>query len=195
MPRLPATAIVMILLGAAPPGAGLPDASDRPGVSLRPEITVVGGGQDSIAALDDALERFRTAALPLPDVTVVFHHAEGDMAGCNRHLGLFQPQFEPWRVLVCSDLDFVITHELAHVWERANLDDHQRDAYSRQRGFARWDHAADAEWRDRPIEDVAFVIQQNLMSRSADPTNDRWAELLGAYEALTGRQSPALSTT
>ena len=36
---------------------------------------------------------------------------------------LFQQSFTPWRLLICSDLQFVPTHELAHAWEAANLTD------------------------------------------------------------------------
>ena len=34
-----------------------------------------------------------------------------------------QQRYEPWRVVICGDLEFVVTHEFAHAWEAANVDD------------------------------------------------------------------------
>lgn len=91
-------------------------------------------------------------------------------------------------------MPFVITHEFAHAWERANLDDSARATYTELRGFRTWNDP-DAAWGDKAVEDAAFVVQQNLMARRVDVSSERWLELTSAYEEFTGRVSPVLGAT
>jgi hypothetical protein len=89
---------------------------------------------------------------------------------------------------VCSELDFVVTHELAHAWESVTLDEDDRDRYLALRGLSTWDDHSVA-WGQRGEEDAAFIVQQNLMSSSCS-SSPTWVERTEAYEALTGRPSP-----
>lgn len=155
-------------------------------VSLTPDVTVIGASAEQQVAVDDAVARFRSAGLELPDVEVRFLADEAECAG---HLGLFQRGFTPWRVLVCSDLAFVPTHELAHAWEAANLDDDDRARYVEARGMATWDDP-DADWNERGVEDAAFIVQQNLMAEHPIPDSPVWKERTAAFELLTGSSSP-----
>jgi hypothetical protein len=155
-------------------------------VSLTPDVTVIGASGEQQVAVDDAVARFRSAGLELPDVEIRFL---ADEAGCDGHLGLFQRGFTPWRVLVCSDLAFVPTHELAHAWEAANLDDDERARYVEARGMPTWDDR-DADWNERGIEDAAFIVQQNLMAKHPNLDTPAWKERTAAYELLTGSSSP-----
>jgi hypothetical protein len=94
---------------------------------------------------------------------------------------------------VCSDLPFVLTHELAHAWAAANLTNAARARYTAARGFANWaDH--DAPWDERATEDAAFIVQQNLMMRSVDLESPAWIERVEAYELLTGTRSPLVAS-
>jgi hypothetical protein len=105
---------------------------------------------------------------------------------------LFDPSTRPWTVSICSDAGYVVTHELAHAWEAANLDDAQRQQYMTVRGFATW-NGHDVGRDERAIEDAAFMIQQNLMaSEHVDTTSDRWQDRIFAYELLTGSTSPVV---
>jgi len=167
----------------------VPEIAPSPSVSLRPVVEVVGTQHAKAETVGDALERFRAAGLRLPDLVVVFH---ADDEPCKGHDGLFQPQFSPWRVLVCSQADYVLTHELAHAWEAANLDDDDRARYVRHRGLTAW-LGTDLEWSERGVEDAAFMLQQNLMMRPLRVDNDRWAERLDAYRMLTGMASPIVT--
>lgn len=186
---------VVVALPAAAPGPaqhhdhGIAETVERPAVSLRPAVDVVGASHEQIVAVDEALDRFRNAGLQLPDVEIVFHD---DQAACKGHDGLFQAQHTPWRILVCSDLAFVLTHELAHAWEAATLDDVDRERYVELRRLSTW-NSADADWDERGVEDAAFMIQQNLMAERVDVDSERWVVRTAAYEALTGRQSPVLA--
>jgi hypothetical protein len=169
-----------------PTAAVLPIA---PVVSMQPDITVTGASADEAAALAKAIDRFRTAGLALPDLEVVFHD---ESAPCKGHEGLFQAHQTPWRVQICSELAFVVTHELAHAWERANLTDDDRQRFLDHEGLTTWS-STEADRSDRGIEEAAFVIQQNLMAQHADAESARWVELTSAYDALVGQPSPVLS--
>ena len=155
-------------------------------VSLTPDVSVIGASGEQQVAVDDAVARFRSVGLRLPAVEIRFH---ADKAECDGHLGLFQRGFTPWRVLVCSDLAFVLTHELAHAWEAANLDDDERERYVEARGMPTWDDH-DADWNERGIEDAAFIVQQNLTAKDPNLDSPAWKERTAAYELLTGSSSP-----
>ena len=103
---------------------------------------------------------------------------------------MFRPHALPWRIDVCSDLDFVVPHELAHAWAAANLDDDDRARYVDARGLTNW---ADTRvpWEERGTEDAAFMIQQNLRAIDLDVSSAAWSERIRAYEVLTGMTSPA----
>lgn len=140
------------------------------------------------ARLDEAVERFDRAGLLLPDLQVVF--SESDDA-CHGHPGLFDRGSTPWRVSVCSELEFVLTHELAHAWADANLDEARRTAYTEYRGLPAW-RDLDLPWRERGTEDAAFVMQQVLMAKHVPLDSPVWVERIDAFEQLTGRPRPAL---
>ena len=160
----------------------------RPNTSLRPIVSVVDADAEERVRVDEALARFRDAGLRLPDVEIMFHD---DDDACNGHHGLFQVQFTPWRAHVCSGYEYVVTHELAHAWEAANLDDADRDAYVAHRGLETWSSSA-VGWGERGVEDAAFMIQQNLMARTVNVDSDRWVERTSAFAALTSLRSPVL---
>jgi len=162
--------------------------ADRPSISLRPDMTLRNADADERVRVEEAAARFRRAGLRLPDVEIVF---EDDPAPCHGHDGLFQQQFTPWRLSICNAAEYVVTHELAHAWEAANLDDADRQAYVASRGLAAWD-SPELSWRERGIEDVAIIVQQNLMAGMVDVTSPRWTERTEAYRQLTGMRSPLL---
>ena len=153
-------------------------------------VTVEGADVEQRARLDDALARFDSAGLRLADFEIVFSDDESVCAG---HLGGFRDRDDTPHVSVCSDLEFVVLHELAHVWIDANLGEVARDEYVRARGLAAWsDHSV--PWAQRGVEDAAFVVQQNL--RDVAPSSlasATWADRIAAFELLTGVPSPLRS--
>ena len=183
-------ALTAVVVGGFLPGgtdSALPVVSAPPlavGVSATPHITVVGAGEAQRATLHDALGRFREHGLDLPDLEVRF---SGDQADCHGHVGGFDERRR--RVVVCSELPFVLTHELAHAWAAANLDDTDRDRYLDARGLTTWDDR-EAPWNERGVEDAAFVIQQNLTATNPPLSSPTWAQRAAAYELLTGSTSP-----
>ena len=158
-------------------------------VSVRPNITAEGANADQQAHLDEALALFRYHGLELPDLEVRFSDDEAD---CGGNPGVFENSFTPWRLSICSESAYVPTHELAHAWEAANLDDEARARYVEARGLTNWNDPA-AGWAERGVEDAARMMQQNLMATDPQLTLPAWAERLDAYELLVGRPSPLRS--
>lgn len=160
--------------------------------SLRPEtITVLQPAtEQQVASVAEAARAFKTAGLALPDVEVAFSN---DERHCNGHLGLFQSARRPWRITICSDLDFVPVHELAHAWIEANIDGSTRSAYVQYRNKRSWNSPQHA-WGERGVEDAAFIIQQNLTAQFQGALSDEWQRRASAYELLVGTTSPLLDS-
>ena len=120
--------------------------------SLNPTLTVV-GTDDQKALVEDAQSTFISLGMALPDLEIRF---SDDDEACDGHMGMFRPRSEGWGIDICSDLAFVLPHELGHAWERVALSDADRDAYMADREFETWQHA---ERNESAIEDVAHVLQ------------------------------------
>lgn len=156
-------------------------------VSLTPEITIRNGTADQHRRLDEALARFASAGLLLPNLGVEFWD---DVSVCGGHYGLFRTGRSPWRIQICSELDAVYEHELAHAWELANLADETRREFMTLRGHATWADK-NVPWNERAIEGVALVIQQGLGGLPLPPhISGEHRSRLQAFQLLTGLQSP-----
>ena len=154
-------------------------------------LTVIGGSEAQRDRLALALDRFDAAGLPLPDLEVVFTTSNDD---CHGHYGLFTETPTPWRIVICSDADFVYEHELAHAWERHNLTAETRYDFMERRGYTVWSsHSVD--WNERGVEGVALVIQQGISGLPLRPAmSTERISRLEAYELLTGSPAPTLIT-
>ncbi len=155
-----------------------------------PVVTItIGATPARTTVLKEALDQFGTAGLLLPDLEVRFYDQADE---CRGHLGLFQPQYSPPRVLVCSELGFVVPHEIAHAWDEANLDDEDRARYVAAEGLETWDDP-NSDREQKGVEDAAFIIQQNLMATNPPLSSPTWERRTVAYERLTGLVSPLLA--
>jgi len=168
-----------------------PPATDAGENETTSEITVVGAGLPELARLDEATARFDRNNLELPSLEVVFSANEAD---CKGHFGLFQRQFSPWRIMICSELDFVLTHELAHAWLASTLDDERQTEFVEFQGLEAWS-GSDLEWDERGVEHAAFVMQQNLMTAKPAPQSRTWQQRIAGFELLTGLPSPRATAT
>lgn len=190
-------ALVLSALASPLESAGTEPATTEPATTVAvsavsPEPTWVGPrlvGLDNdparSAAAQDVIARFAEAGLELPTVTIEFHDST---TACNGHDGLIR-YLEPAPIIeICSDLPYVLPHELAHAWVDANLNDDTKAAYVEQWDLASWDGADDG-WNDRGTEHAAFVIQQNVTVDSPRMTRT-WRQRAEAFEMLTGVQSP-----
>lgn len=184
--RIVATTLVA-LFGLV--GEPLAPPTETVEVSLSPDVSVSNATPMQLTRLKEALARFRSAGMLLPDLEIEFHDSSGP---CRGHLGLFQPGTAQWRIEMCTTLDFVYEHELAHAWERANLDDATRRRFMEHRGLEVWNDRT-RKWADRGTERAAFAIQQGLAglplpSALSAETHARLAE----FSILTGRPAPRL---
>lgn len=180
-------------IGAArPPEAGKALLPPPEGPIDRQEanLTIDGGTDDDRARMRLAIRRFDDAGLELPPLHVVFRDPSDDE--CHGALGYFSSSRDVWEISVCSEIDSVYEHELAHAWERANLTDAQRRRYTAFRGLPTWSDQ-DYEWNQRAVEDVAFVIQQGLAGLPLPAAlGDEATSRLEGYEMVTGRIAPRL---
>lgn len=152
-------------------------------------MVVRGGSPTQIDRLVAALGRFAAAGLELPDVEVVF---SGDQADCKGRLGTFSTGFDPWRISICSTIDSVYEHELAHAWERTTLTDGVRASFMRLGGYRSWSDR-DTPWNERGVEAVAVVIQQGLAGLPLAPSlGGKTRRDLRLFELLTGIPAPRL---
>ncbi len=170
-------------------GGPSPERPPAVPVSLTPTVTVRNGSQIQLDRLDLAIDRFTAAGLPLPELHVEFVAAEDS---CGGTLSLFDTNTTPWRISICSSLDFVYEHELAHAWERAALTNQTREAFMQMRGHSVW-RGTEVPWNERGVEGVAFVIQQGLEGKPLPPVlSTEIVRRLEAFELLTNSPAPRL---
>jgi hypothetical protein len=170
--------------------AGVAESSPQVRESRPPSIRVEGASAAQTDRLTLALQRFSESGLELPNLTVIF---STDPAVCKGHDGLFSTAFDPWRISICSPLDFVYEHELAHAWEHAMLSDRLRRQFMDLRGHTVWS-GKDTPWIQKGQEDLAFVIQQGLSGLPLPRTLGGEAiSRLKAFELLTGRPAPRVT--
>lgn len=153
-----------------------------------PEITFVGGTAEQHQRMQDAIRRFTDAGVVLPALTVEFGTARET---CNGHHGVFRPR--SMTIAICSEVDSVFEHELAHAWERTTITDDTRNAFMAVRGYEVWsDH--EVPWNRRGVEGAAFVIQQGLSTVPLPPAlGDEFTSRMQAFELLTGVPAPRLA--
>jgi hypothetical protein len=158
--------------------------------SLEPEAAVRGGTIEEHRRLAQALSRFASNGLLLPNLEVEFGD---DVDACDGHIGHFQAGQTPWRVLICTtSVDSVYEHELAHAWELANLTDETRRDFMELRDFSTWADRG-VPWNERGIEGVAVVIQQGLAGLPLPPMlSTEHQSRMEAFELLTDRPAPRL---
>lgn len=165
------------------------DTRHQAAVSHDPTVTIEGASVAQRQRMSVALARFAAAGLLLPDLEIVF---SDEKATCGERLGVFRDTEDPWQIIICSELDFVFEHELAHAWERANLNEETRRAFMDLRGHSVWSDAS-VEWNERAIEGVAFVIQWGVSGPPlASTIGPEASSRLEAYELLTRRPAPVL---
>jgi hypothetical protein len=185
---------IVVLVGLSPVPSISPVKATLPSmpnvtVSEFPLVTAEGVSAKQLRRLQQALDRFARAGLELPSLHVVF---SSDATACKGHHGLFSTAFDPWRIAICSELEPVYEHELAHAWAQWALTELLRAAFMELRGYEVW-AGPDVPWNERGVEGVAVIIQQGLAGLPLPPELGR--EMRGrlqAFEMITGRLDPRL---
>lgn len=117
---------------------------------------IVTGDDTQRQRVETATAVFATLGMPLPNLEIRFWNTT---ANCDDYEGLFRPSSLPWTIEICSDLAYIVPHELGHAWERANLTDTDRQTYMETQGFDVWQDPS-IDPRLQAIENIALVIQQ-----------------------------------
>jgi hypothetical protein len=143
--------------------------------------------------------RFALVDLHLPEVDVTFHD---DSSACEFHDGIYYSDGAHHRVLVCipdrgtfaSNLERqrTLTHEFAHVWEQANLDDIDRQSLLSVVDAQDW-YASESAWGERGAERFAETIVWGLYDQLRRPTliEAPCAELHADFHSITGYTAPS----
>lgn len=135
------------------------------------------------------IELFDEAGLDLPAIRFV--NCE-DSSDCLGRQGMVIHHAEGAEVRLCDDevgpwLEWVVIHELAHVWDKYQLTDEARQAFLDLRGLKTW---RDAPWHERGAEHAAEIMVWGLIDRPVRPghiDHNSCDELLAGYETLTGQ--------
>lgn len=131
--------------------------------------------------VSDAKRLLEQKGLQVPAVTIEFHASEN---GCAGNLGYFRPYQN--RIDICTDLRFVLVHELAHSWVHHNLDEAAKQKFVKRNQLRSWNDKQD-DWDERGTELAAFTIQQVAM-RKVDRINQRAETLLDNFGYLTSQE-------
>lgn len=140
--------------------------ADYPAATVLPNATVYAQSAAQVEDLSWALDRFTAAGLVLPHVEAWIHD---DRSGCivadGRQVSGYQPTRNETHVVFSCGNRHTLLHELAHVWERRNMEDGDRNRFLALRGVAEW---VAPEWRLSGREHLAVVIAWAL-----DPQHPR----------------------
>lgn len=167
-----------------PAATTLPESQAQPS----PQVTVVGGTSEQRNRMNEATQRFISSGLHLPPLTVELGSGPAE---CNGHHGVFRSR--TMTISICSTVESVYEHELAHAWERTNLTDGLRTAFMALRGYDVWSDP-EVPWNERGVEGAAFVIQQGMATLPLPPAlGDEFTSRMQAFELLTGVPAPRLA--
>lgn len=146
------------------------------------------GPAEAEAIVLEAMELFETAGLELPPLRI---HVHPTHEACNGNLGLYSKGGDLHRIDLCDLTPWLIVHELAHAWERHNVDDATRDAFMAATGAGTWnDHSQPHPARG--VEQAADAIAWGLIGHDLSPHSAHHADDLAHFEHLTGTTSPRI---
>jgi len=116
-------------------------------------------GQQQMA--EWALERFAEAGFDLPRLIIRFPGR--DLSHCGGSQGRAYLDHDPIEIRMCWNSEFILLHELAHVWEAHNVDASNHEPFMAMRdGVVSW-AGLDVEWDERGREHAANVIAWGLL--------------------------------
>lgn len=159
-----------------------------------PGPVIIGGGPADAEMVHWALGRYAAAGLELPSVT--FEFAGPSLSECGGAQARAYLDREPALVRVCWGTEFVLLHELAHVWEARNLGPRVEAEFLKLRHdsggeeLQKWadsDLPWDSQGREHAANVIAWAVMDAPIVVGTTYPNDR-ASLVQAYDVLTGRQ-------
>lgn len=141
-------------------------------------------GQQQMA--EWAIDRYVEAGLELPRLVIRF--SGRDLSNCDGAPGRVYLDHDPIEVRMCWNSEFILLHELAHVWEAHNVPTGKHEPFMDMRdGVLSW-ASLDVAWSERGREHAANVIAWGLLEDpypvSRTYPNDP-ESLLAAFRFLT----------
>ncbi len=133
-------------------------------------VRIVDGTTEDTDRIESALQRFEDAGWPLSNLEI----RVGNEDGCGGNAGVRSIEKGHDVVDICTDAEFVLMHELGHVWSALYLDEERRQGWLDLRGLDSW---RDAPYSERGTEQAADIIAFGLLDTWVTPTsitpNDR----------------------
>ncbi len=153
-----------------------------------PTFTFDGLSPEQLTMVEWAVDLFDQAELALPSIAFV---AYVDTEGCRGRAGMTSYDGPVTEVRLCGDTvgpisDWVLVHELGHVWTTDAVGPLERQAFLDVRGLDAWKQG---EWHERGAEHASEILVWGLMDRPVVPGHidqNSCDELLAGYLALVG---------
>jgi hypothetical protein len=139
------------------------------------------GTREQEALVEDAVQRFADAGWPLTNTEVRF-----DANACDNAVGFHTEQRGYHLVVMCTDSQWTLLHELGHVWSDLYLDEAEREAWLASRDLDSW---GEGKWEDRGTEHAAAIIAFGLYDTAHVPTGfgiTDYMQTVSAFESLFG---------
>jgi hypothetical protein len=125
------------------------------------EVTIQTQDPAQLEMAEWAIGRFAKAGLDLPTLLIRFPGIDSPL--CDGVQGRAYLSHDPIEVRMCWNNEFILLHELAHVWEVNNLADDEHVAFMDMRdGVESWGRPDDA-WEEQGREHAANVIAWGLL--------------------------------
>jgi len=152
------------------------------------EVVVSADTSEQRALAEWAVERYETAGLVLPSLNIEFVGPDQIACGGVPARTYFE---ETPTVKMCWNNEFMLLHELAHVWVEQNVPPTDRDSFTAMRDDVRGWAGTEVPWSERASEHAANIIAWGLQEKpyliSRTYPNDK-DSLLEAFEFLTGSE-------
>lgn len=111
--------------------------------------------------VERALDRYAEAGLDLPPLVIRFPGR--DLSLCDGSQGRVYLDHDPIEIRMCWNSEFVLLHELAHVWEAHNVAVAKHEPFMAMRdGVVSW-AGLDVAWDELGREQAANVIAWGLL--------------------------------
>ena len=152
----------------------------------QPDVTIEARDSDQRQMAEWAIGRYAEASLDLPQLLITF--AGPDVAECDGAPGRAYLDHEPIEIRMCWNSEFVLLHELAHVWEAHNVAVAKQGPFMALRdGVTSW-AGLDLAWSEQGREHAANVIAWGLLENpypiSRTYPNDP-ESLMAAFQFIT----------
>jgi hypothetical protein len=162
----------------AGPVAPLPEVDDTDIIDGVKLIADTGERTDFFVA---ALDKFAAAGWPITNTEIRFDEDE-----CVGAVGFHAEEKGHHVIVMCTDAEWTLLHELGHVWSDLYLSEDQRAEWVERRGVDSW-HEGD--WQDRGTEHAADIIAFGLFDTTHVPTtigNNDYGTLVENFDWLFG---------